>query len=231
METDRPDFTEGTQPVQAGHIQFELGYTFATDDDNGEEFEEHVAPELLARIGLVEDLELRLTWAGFLATDLNGAGDDGVSDAGIGFKHRIYRQEGLVPDFSFIGELSVPVGSPAYTADAVEVGGKFLWAYGLEGYMVGGNLNVSALEGSEERYLEISNSVTVGMDLSGGVGVYLEYFGLYPADDVVETTEHYTNGGFTVALSKRWQLDLRAGFGMNGAADDLFTGAGLSFLL
>jgi len=40
--------------------------------------------------------------------------------------------------------------------------------------------------------------------------------------------EHYGNGGFTVLLNDDIQWDIRAGVGLNDAADDYFLGTGLS---
>ncbi len=51
--TDRPDFTESTEAVPAGHLQLEAGYTFTFDREGTDRTRHHTAPELLFRIGLV----------------------------------------------------------------------------------------------------------------------------------------------------------------------------------
>lgn len=38
--------------------------------------------------------------------------------------------------------------------------------------------------------------------------------------------EHYFNGGFTFPITNNLQFDVRAGLGLNEAADDYFLGAG-----
>jgi len=228
LETDRPDFTEGTQTVQPGHFQVELGYTFTTDNEEID-IDAHSAPELLLRVGLLDDLEFRLAWEGYLREETDVDETDGVSDMSVGFKHRMYYQDGLLPDFSFLGELGLPVGSSEFTSDELEAAGKFLWAYGFESYSVAGNINFGTPVGVEERYLEFSTSAALGASLSDAIGIYGEYFAFFPVEDVAETTEQYLNGGFTFGLSENTQLDVRAGFGLNEAADDFFTGAGLAF--
>ena len=229
LESDRPDFTEGTQTIQSGRYQFELGYTFTKDDEDAVRVEEHVDPEILARIGLIEDLELRLAWSGYTSLEVNGSRDEGVTDLSVGFKHRMYRAEGFRPDLSFIAELNVPVGSSFTTSDELEFAGKLLWAYPLEPISVAGNINFGTPIGEDGRYLEISNSLALGVSLSERIGTYLEYFGFYPVEDVVETTLHFLNGGFTYSLNENVQFDIRAGFGLNDPAAGFFTGAGLVF--
>ena len=62
METDRPDFSEGTQTVSPGHFQLEAGYLFVFDDENEAQRKQHTIPQILLRAGIIEDLELRLAW-------------------------------------------------------------------------------------------------------------------------------------------------------------------------
>ncbi|MBL8851755.1 MAG: transporter [Planctomycetaceae bacterium] len=44
-----------------------------------------------------------------------------------------------------------------------------------------------------------------------------------------DRTQHYFDGGFTVKLTPDVQCDIRAGNGLNDAADDYFIGTGLSW--
>ncbi len=229
METDRPDFTEGTQTIQPGHMQFELGYTYTRDKADSLKIEEHIAPELLMRIGIINDLEFRYTWGGYISNELNDLRDEGVTDTSLGFKQRIFRQNEARPDLSLIGELFVPTGSSTFSANKTEPVIKLLWAYSFNGFAIAGNLNFSYLSGEEERYTEVANALTIGIDLSENLATYLEYYGLYPTTNVIERTEHIINGGFTYALSDDIQLDIRSGFGLNYAAPNFFSGLGLTF--
>ena len=100
METDRPDFTEGTQAVQSGHFQLELGYSFVRDSDS--DTEEHAAPESLLRIGLMSDLELRLAWDGYRNLEVDDSTTDGVGDMSVGFKYRFTDQTDSLPALGLI---------------------------------------------------------------------------------------------------------------------------------
>ncbi|MCH8913289.1 MAG: hypothetical protein IIA33_06935, partial [Planctomycetes bacterium] len=67
--TDRPDFTESTDAVPRGHFQLEMGYTFTYDREKTDRVRDHTAPEFLLRVGLFDDFELRLGWAGYSWTE------------------------------------------------------------------------------------------------------------------------------------------------------------------
>lgn len=229
METDRPDFTEGTQTVQPGHLQLELGYTYLRDEEGNNDLEEHSFPEPLLRVGLIEDLELRIAWAGYVSSKLNDETANGWTDFSVGFKHRMYQQNNLLPNLSFIAELSLPSGSREFSSDEVEAAGKLLWAYDFDKHSVAGNLNFANPIGIEGRYLEISNSTAVAFNITKRIGTYLEYFGFYPAESVPEDDTHFLNGGFTYAINSDLQIDVRSGFGINSAAEDFFAGLGVSY--
>ena len=60
LVTDRPDFTESTKTIPRGHLQIEAGFTFVYDRRGDDRLRDHAAPELLLRIGLADDFELRI---------------------------------------------------------------------------------------------------------------------------------------------------------------------------
>ncbi len=224
--TDRPDFTEATETIDSNHYQLELGYTFFKNKDGGVNTTEQTVPEILTRIGLTDNTEARLVFIGYESSEVGEIRSEDVSDLGIGFKHRLFEQEGYLPSFSSIFELYVPTSNETKEIETVF---KFLWSYDLGRYYLAGNHNFSSLEGEQERYLEYANSVTFGFGVTDKIGTYIEYFGLYPVDNVIEPAESFVNGGFTYLVNNDLQLDVRTGFGLNSAAIDNFVGFGLSF--
>jgi hypothetical protein len=58
-------------------------------------------------------------------------------------------------------------------------------------------------------------------------GCYCEWFTLIPHFASLARPENYANGGFRFLLSDNVQWDIRAGFGLNEAADNFFAGSGL----
>jgi hypothetical protein len=241
LQTDRPDFTETPSTVPYGRMQLEGGYTFAYDDEDGHRVSEQTVPEFLLRVGLVEGFELRVGWEGAsLTEDLfqeeNDAGrminrevhDDGASDMSVGFKVRLIEQRGLVPDLSVIPELGLPTGKQTKTAGDVEPAVKWLWSYELtERLSLSGNVNLAVLNSEQGQFFQTSASLSLGFQIADWLGSYIEYFGFYPAFKDTESA-NYIDGGFTFPITNNLQFDVRAGFGLNKEADDLFAGAGFA---
>lgn len=239
LATDRPDFTETTDAVPAGHLQVEGGYTFSYDREGRNKGEAHTAPELLLRVGLVQDFEFRLGWEGYTWLDETSEGrsragrrvlfDDassGASDLSVGFKYKFFEQDGLRPHLGAIAALTLPTGSDGFSSDDVDPEVKLLWAYDLsEHTSVAGNVNFAVPTEDSERFFQSSASISLFHGLTDDVGAYFEYFGFYPGAHDTDCA-NYLNGGFTWLITENLQLDWRAGFGLNEEADDFFTGAG-----
>jgi hypothetical protein len=219
METDRPDFTEGTQPIASGHFQVEGGYTYTSADST----DEHVLPELLGRFGLSDDAELRLGWAGYV----HGDEEDGLANISVGFKHSLVTLDDSSTAFSWIGQLELPTGDDDVAADRVIPEIKFLWAHPLEDNLgVAGNINGAVPYEDGDRFFEAAASLSLAYDIDAIWGSYAEYFGIYPEEG---NAENYLNGGLTYAVSDDLQLDARVGFGLDNDSADLFTGVGVAF--
>ncbi len=242
IETDRPDFTESTSAVPLGHVQFELGYTFTYDRRGAARVKHHVLPEGLMRLGVLERSELRIGWEGYsfeetLVRRRNDAGrrvwmkdhDDGGTDLAIGLKQELWEQDAAIPAFSVIAEISAPTGAAGKTSGDVDPAVKLLYAWDLnERLSVGGNLNFAVPTEETGRFFQTSASLAAGYALTDWMSVYGEYFGFYPNGRNADAA-HYLNGGFTFPVHDNFQIDLRAGFGLNEEADNFFTGIGFAF--
>ena len=88
--------------------------------------------------------------------------------------------------------------------------------------------NISVDETSGSRYTEWAQSWTVATSLSESLGMYTEWYALFPDNAETAQVEHYLNGGFTFLLNDDLQIDIRTGTGINGNADDFFAGIGMS---
>lgn len=232
MQTDRPDFTEGTRSVEAGHLQLEAGYTFVKESRAGQSYTQHSLPEALLRVGVAKWTELRFFWEGYLYEDASSqtSSSKGVSDISLGIKHTMGLQDGFIPEHGIILELGVPTGSSEFTNEQVAPMAKFLWAYALSDRVdLSGNVNFDFPVEEDERYLELSNAVSIAYGVTEQLGAYLEYFAFFPDDTSVQTTtRHFANGGFTYLLNPDLQVDIRTGLGLNNAAADFFSGAGVT---
>lgn len=242
ISTDRPDFSESTGVVPRGRFQFETGYTFTRDSELGTRTGEHTFPEILLRMGLATDWELRIGWTGFsLGEEVfrapNEAGrtrtfrehDDGGTDMNIGVKRHLLDQSGLVPDFGVIAALTLPTGAGGKSAGDVDPEIKLLWGYELTDRLaIAGNVNVAVPSDELGRFFQSSASVSLGHSINDWVGTYVEYFGFYPNERGTDCA-HYVNTGLVFPITEDFQIDLRIGTGLNEEADDLFAGIGFAF--
>lgn len=239
--TDRPDFTESALSVPMGRVQLEGGYTFTFDREDDTRSRDHTFPEFLLRVGLVEDVELRIGWLGWLMTDelfvdqddegrtfTRKVRDNGNSDLNLGFKFHLLEQKAWIPEFGIIAAVNVPSGSTTKTSGDVDPEVKLLWSYVLnDRTSLSGNVNFLMPTTDASRLFQVASSISLGYGLTDRLGSYIEYFGTYPNDRDADGA-HNLNGGFTYQLTDNLQFDIRAGFGLNEEAPDFFTGAGFA---
>lgn len=238
LVTDRPDFTESTETVPAGHLQLESGYTFTYNREGGTRTTDHTAPEMLWRIGLSDHVELRVGWDGYTYTDSlfrGGVGGDSrkrafqdANDLSLGLKVKLFEQEGWRPHFGIIAAVTVPTGAGGGTSGDVDPEIVFLWAYDLsENTAIAGNVGIAVPTEDSHRFVQTTASLAYAFALTEKWGAYAEYFGIYPSSDSGHDA-HFFNAGFTYLVNKDFQLDVRVGLGLNEEAGDFFTGVGLS---
>ena len=231
ITTDRPDFTEASSTVGAGVLQVEMGYTFSHDDSAGLTTESHSLPETLFRYGTPIDwLELRLA-ANHLREHSGGGTVSGAEDLYLGAKLGLTLQDGLRPEMSIIPQMTVPSGADGLSGNRVLPGLNWLYGWDINDFLsTAGStqFNHAVDGGTGGPNTEWAQSWTVGYSLHDRVSAYTEWFVLIPHSAETTPTQHYANGGFTVLLSDDIQWDIRAGMGLNDAADDLFLGTGLS---
>jgi len=231
LVTDRPDFTEASSTVGLGVAQLEIGYTYTFDNDGTTSTRSHSSPEPLLRYGVLADwLELRVGW-NYADQVSGGVQVSGSEDLYLGFKIGLTPQEHFLPEMALIPQMTVPTGASPFSADEVLPGLNWVYAWEIDDCIsTAGStqFNRAIDEGSAGAYTEWAQSWTVAYSLSDRVGAYTEWFAFFPHSSDTEKPEHYFNGGFTYLISDDVQWDIRAGAGLNDAADDYFVGTGLS---
>ncbi|MGE3808807.1 MAG: transporter [Gemmataceae bacterium] len=252
--TDRPDFTEATTTVGRGRIQLEAGYTYFHDDEDGTLSQFHSYPEMLWRIGMFADwFELRLGWNFGHERERTGGigtGRSGSEDLYLGCKLALTEQQGICPEMALILQMTVPTGSNNFSADEVHPGFNLLYGWDVIPDLISmaGSTQMNRTrpgegvlqfpfeveagpdDGNRHSFLEVAQSFTIGYTLTAVLGAYTEWFALFPhsSTDPEVGPEYYFNGGFTYLVTNNFQLDIRAGVGLNKHADDLFAGSGFS---
>jgi hypothetical protein len=237
MNTDRPDFTESSRTVGQGVTQWELGYTYSYNDDDGVQARSHNYPEALLRAGILADwLELRVGWcyAEQVAQTTGGSRERsyGSEDLYLGVKIGLTPQDGWLPEMALIPQTMVPIGSGGLTAGECLPGINWIYSWELnDRWVVAGQTQLNrALDTATNRpFLDVSQSATMGLGITERLGGYLEWYVMIPDGADVDPTLHYLNGGFTFAVNEDLQLDARVGRGLSQSADDYFAGSGLVF--
>jgi len=229
LVTDRPDFTESAEAVPLGRAQIEMGYTYTYDNDDGL-LVSHSAPELLLRLGIARNVELRIEWEGYTRSRQGDERIEGLADMGLGVKVKLLEQRGARPHLAALLATSLPTGEADISSDDYNPKLGLLWAYDLsESLALGGNVNVEWPTGeSGAQFLQSSASVALGAGLTEQLGAYVEWFSFFGADEDGKPA-HTINTGLTYLLTNNLQLDARVGFGLSEAADDFFTGLGLAW--
>lgn len=235
LVTDRPDFTEASSTVGLGVSQIEFGYTYTYDNNSDTGTRTQSFGEPLLRYGIFADwLEFRL--ALFPTEQQTNAGTvsnstSSIQDMYLGFKIGLTPGSGLLPEMALIPQMTVPTGGRAFSANQTLPGLNWIYAWELsDNLSTAGSTQVNrSVDGTTgNTYTELAQSWTVAASLTDELGAYTEWFALIPSGADTDQTQHYLNGGFTYLLSNDVQFDIRAGVGLNDAADDYFFGTGLT---
>jgi hypothetical protein len=239
IETERHDFTQSAVTVGRGVVQIEGGYSFFYHDDDGATETAHTAPEMLLRLGLSEDIEFRLRWNYVSVEVEDEANESGAEDLGWSFKLQVTEQEcrGPVPTSALEIRGTAPSGGEAWTTDRVEFGLDYIYQWDLnERFNVAGSTGFGTDglgefgllpdEPTRDRFIVLSQSAVVGVELTESNSMYVEWYGIFShglEDELVFSVfdmgvDHYVTDNFVV--------DIRAGIGLSDDADDFFCGAG-----
>ena len=237
LVTDRPDQTESSVVVPRGFWQLEVGWVFTRDDEQHIRTEVHELPSSLLRIGLSQNVELRIGWTGWMDAETRSsdfeAASDGFGDAEVGVKIHLAAERGRRPETALLLSTSVPIGKEVFTSDRFDPALRLAFAHTLaERVALGYNFGVSfdsqlGGDGDRDTLSSAFYTVALGFELSERWGAFVEGFGEFPASASGDAT-HAVDVGLTYLLRDNLQLDLAGGYGLSDAADDRFIGLGLS---
>jgi hypothetical protein len=231
LVTDRPDVTESTEAVRPGRLQVEMGFTLARDRRAGDTWTDLRIPETLLRIGLVDNIELRIELPAYARVS-NGDTVDGATDMSVGAKWK-FREEAAdswIPAMAVIGGVTLPTGDDEFSSDEVDPFAILAAGWTLsETLSLGANLGLLLTENDGgSRTVETTASAALGIAIDDQWGTFVEYAGVYPRN-LGSGPVHSLNTGVTYLLSPNVQLDALVGFGINSRAEDVVVGAGVSW--
>lgn len=251
IETDRHDFTQSPRTIGAGVVQFEGGYSYFYKSQNEETENSHTTPELVTRIGITDDVELRLRM-NYVWQFRDGEEDltdfDSAEDIRYGLKLALTEQDRWTPESAVRIIGSAPTGGSDFTTNHDEFGLDVVYEWrneddwslaGSTGFGTDGLGEFSlvgfaglALQGAEgegggrDRFTAFSQSIACGVPLSERTELYVEYFGIYSRGLREDFTLNFFNAGVDYLLTPDLVIDFRLGAGLNEEADDMFVGVG-----
>lgn len=244
LVTDRPGFSNTAFLVPRGHAHLELGHVYSYDQEKRTETQNHLVAGTSLRVGLLDDMELRVGWSGMSLTEskfpdesprtgrhfMNHQHDDGATDMSIGFKMPILKHSGTnyLPNLSMVPSISIPTGANNKTSGDVDPTFLLAWNYPITSkftaYGVG---SIAAVTDSEGRYAQATGSLAGSYTIDERWSVFIEYFGIYPSTRETDC-QHNINGGPVFLISDNIQMDLAVGMGLNEEAPDFFVNWGIS---
>ena len=231
LVTDRPDFTESSSTVGSGVLQLESGLTFA---DFQEGADVTTLPELLARWGVLDKLELRFLLPIYSWERAAGDGS-GFLSSGFGRKYELSqgRGDGFIGgmEASLIAFTTIPTGTSDFASSKWQPSAVFAASWELAPTVgIGTNLGVSRPADEENRFTTLWASVAAGVGLNEATSIFFELYGFNREEDRGPSTATFQTG-FVYLFNPDLQADIRTARRLTNRGVDFLVGAGISWRL
>ncbi|MGH7583987.1 MAG: transporter [Gemmatimonadales bacterium] len=230
IEADRPDFTDGVATLARHHLQFEGGYSYTSAGRGSGS--QHSFPELLIRIGLSREVELRLgenflvdCGGGSAATAVKRR--SGLDDVDLGTKIRLLPQRGVIPALSAEASVTAPTGNRDVTGnkDRFLPGAALLLGWEIDrAWSAGVETFGTAMPDNGGSAIA---SFSVQYQAGGRWQLYEEGYVVLPLGGT-EASQRYSDSGIHFFVSQDIQVDARIGWGFGPGSDRFFAGTGLA---
>jgi hypothetical protein len=228
---DRPGLETPACTVDPGHVQVEVGLGDWTRElDPATRIDTILAGDILARIGLSDNLEARIGWTAYgheRARDRVGGTIDRrgrTGDVTIGFKQNVRNPDGTGLSIAFLPHATLPVGG-----DPIGAGD---WAAGVTGavtyeltpaiqIVASPEISAEVDEDRHGRHLSFGGEVGVSAAVSDAVTATADLEALRDRDPSGHSTEALA--GMSLAWQPRplLQFDVGSNIGLNHASADL----------
>lgn len=233
ISTDRPSIGFSSYIVPKGTLTGELGYLYTVDKEGDVSLAQGALPRTTFRYGLTDGFELRAQLAQqFLRFKAPGTNvkENTLSPLNLGFKLRLYEKQTEDGNPSFRVSALTLVGLPFTVKESLRPDEASLFGLVILEKMfanasvytnIGGTLN-------GELWTWTINA-GYNRSLNTQLGTFIEVYSSYQGD--ADVLNYGIDGGFTYALSRKYQVDLAAGYGLGEFGPDFLLNAGFSFLI
>lgn len=227
LVTDRPDFTESTEVIRFGDVQWESGFSW--EKSGGMRTALFGSP--LSRIGLGRRFELRLSGDGFTSEKSSDGFSSaerirGVGDPSVGFKWKLRNESRFLPALAVIPAVAMPWGHSKVTSGTYDPQVKVAWAKDAPlGFAVSGNINWTNMSDGVGRVAQDAFTVSVGHELGKGFSGYWEAF-TFSREERDGPRVSVFQTGLTHGVGESAQLDVSVARRMTAAGPDWMISTG-----
>ncbi|MDZ4657418.1 MAG: transporter [Bythopirellula sp.] len=233
IETDRDSFTPATTTAGAGRLILEAGYSFI---DNRGVPETHSFPELIARYGVCDWLELRFGTnyeVGGESNAISGGGSGDFESAEIeseakvayGFKAALTEQEGWLPRSAGIVQGNTPTSGAESETHLVAT---YVWGWLLaEGWVRDSAIRYGDSLAEEDRFDHWAPSTVLKVEVAEQWNAHLEYFGIFTDGREPELSRSYLSPGLHYLVTPNMEVGVRVGWGLGSDAANFFSNVGM----
>lgn len=239
IETDRDSFTPATTVVGRGRTLVESSYSFI---DNRGSADSHSFPELLTRVGLTENIELRVGWnyeigGGGSVSSSGSTGEEeplgnGKTEEGsllYGLKFAMTKQDRWLPQSALIVHATTPTAGPE-TATQFNTGYVLGWKLSHD-WTLDAAMRYSAASEEGDHFNLWAPSVVLKMPIREKWTTHVEYFGIFTEHRENERNAQYFSPGIHYLLTPDFEVGIRVGWGLNKDSANFLSniGAGVRF--
>lgn len=235
LNTDRPNLTQSPVVIPRGSWQVEAGMQYQKEILTAFKHKELFYPEVLLRVGLFKQAELRLQGAykkeawDKLDPDLGANPQDlkGLENLQVGTKIHLWEGRGALPETGLLAHATLPVGSKTFRPDQVLPDGRLLFNNKISDKLeLQYNAGYRKRPDPDDDRGELVYSASANLKLGDKLTCFTEFFGYKARGAHPENT---LDAGLLVLLLPSLQWDFIGGLGLSQAAPDFFAGTGLSW--
>jgi hypothetical protein len=237
IETDRDSFTPATTLAPERRVIFESALSFINNREHRPDT--YSFPEVIARYGLNDWIELRLGWNYEIGggdvdvsavqggAELEEPGASHESRIEYGVKIEVSKQDRLVPRTALIAQGYTPTHG---TAKATQMSSTYVAGWELPG---GSNLDTAirfatACEDTDI-YKIWAPSIVWKVPVHDRWSVHGEYFGLFSYDRNRDFSQSYFSPGLHYLITPNWEVGFRVGWGLNAQSAPFFSNLGAGY--
>jgi len=240
MSTDRPDKTESPYTVDAGHFQFEMDLLSYTRDEGRfggatTKVDAWAVAPINLKVGLCNRVDLQLVLETYNHVHVRSDGVtrtmNGYGDTTVRLKCNFWGNDGGATAMGALPYVKLPTNQDGLGNNSVEGGLVLPLAVRLPAdFGLGMMTQFDAVrdEDGGGHHAEFINSITLGHDIVGKLGGYVEFFSAVSAERGsrwIGTVDL----GLTYGVTDNIQLDAGVNIGVTKSADDVNPFLGLSW--